>query len=176
MSAILPLPRRVDCSRVLIGTGREEHPPVTVQFCTAFVLKSSAISRRFRFQDAFTIPVIVCRITPEICLILSDEYTNPVKRRAMMEKRQRKVLGIEKAVQPPKLRGAPGADVTLVGWGSTDGVIREAIQILKDDGISANQLQVRWLVPLQGEAIVNKHRIVSDRSSRPLRTASKSAR
>jgi 2-oxoglutarate ferredoxin oxidoreductase subunit alpha len=88
-------------------------------------------------------------------VLISDEYTNPVKRRAMMEKRQRKVLGIEKAVQPPKLRGAPGADVTLVGWGSTDGVIREAIQILKDDGISANQLQIRWLVPLQGEAIVN---------------------
>jgi 2-oxoglutarate ferredoxin oxidoreductase subunit alpha len=88
-------------------------------------------------------------------VLISDEYTNPVKRRAMMEKRQRKVLGIEKAVQPPTLRGAPGADVTLVGWGSSDGVIREAIQILKEDGISANQLQVRWLVPLQGEAIVN---------------------
>jgi 2-oxoglutarate ferredoxin oxidoreductase subunit alpha len=88
-------------------------------------------------------------------VLISDEYTNPVKRRAMMEKRQRKVLGIERAVQPPELKGAPGADVTLVGWGSTDGVIREAIQILKDDGISANQLQIRWLVPLQGEAIVN---------------------
>jgi 2-oxoglutarate ferredoxin oxidoreductase subunit alpha len=98
-------------------------------------------------------------------VLISDEYTNPIKRRAMMEKRQRKILGIETAVQPPQLRGEPNADVTLVGWGSTDGVIREAIQILKDDGISANQLQVRWLAPLHGEVIVNllkpsKHTII----------------
>jgi hypothetical protein len=42
----------------------------------------------------------------------------------MMEKRQRKVSGIEAAVKPPVLIGSPTADVTLVGWGSTDGVIR----------------------------------------------------
>jgi 2-oxoglutarate/2-oxoacid ferredoxin oxidoreductase subunit alpha len=88
-------------------------------------------------------------------VLISDEYTNPIKRRAMMEKRQRKVSGIEGAVKPPALIGSPTADVTLVGWGSTHGVIREAIQILSEDGISANQLQIRWLVPLHGEAIVN---------------------
>ena len=98
-------------------------------------------------------------------VLISDEFTNPTKRRAMMEKRQRKILGIEAAVQPPQLRGPSNADVTLIGWGSTDGVIREAIQILKDDGISANQLQIRWMVPLHGDAILNvlrssKHTII----------------
>jgi 2-oxoglutarate ferredoxin oxidoreductase subunit alpha len=98
-------------------------------------------------------------------VLISDEYTNPSKRRAMMEKRQRKVSGIEAAVESPALIGSPDADVTLIGWGSTDGVIREAIQILKADGISANQLQIRWLVPLHGDAIVNilkpsKHTII----------------
>jgi 2-oxoglutarate ferredoxin oxidoreductase subunit alpha len=88
-------------------------------------------------------------------VLISDEFTNPIKRRAMMEKRQRKVAGIEAAVQPPVLIGEPGAAVTLVGWGSTNGVIREAVEILEDEGISANQLQIRWLVPLHGEAIMN---------------------
>ena len=88
-------------------------------------------------------------------VLISDEFTNPVKRRAMMEKRQRKVAGIEAAVQPPVLIGEPGAAVTLVGWGSTGGVIREAAGILNEEGISANQLQIRWLVPLHGEAILN---------------------
>jgi 2-oxoglutarate ferredoxin oxidoreductase subunit alpha len=88
-------------------------------------------------------------------VLLSDEFTNPVKRRAMMEKRQRKVTGIETAVQPPVLKGEPGSAVTLIGWGSTDGVIREAVEILNDEGISTNHLQIRWLVPLNGEAIVN---------------------
>jgi 2-oxoglutarate ferredoxin oxidoreductase subunit alpha len=88
-------------------------------------------------------------------VLISDEFTNPVKRRAMMEKRQRKVGGIEAAVQGPVLTGTPTADVTLIGWGSTKGVIREAVEILNEEGISTNQLQIRWLVPLHGEAILN---------------------
>src|SRR5213594_4035953 len=87
-------------------------------------------------------------------VLISDEFTNPVKRRAMMEKRMRKVAGIEAAVPPPTLSGPRDADVTLIGWGSTKGVIEEACEILNDEGISANQLQIRWLVPLHGEAIL----------------------
>src|SRR5437899_11500409 len=87
-------------------------------------------------------------------VLISDEFTNPAKRRAMMEKRQRKVSGIEAAVELPALIGAPTADVTLVGWGSTQGVIHEAAEILNEEGISTNQLQIRWLVPLHGEAIL----------------------
>jgi 2-oxoglutarate ferredoxin oxidoreductase subunit alpha len=87
-------------------------------------------------------------------VLISDEFTNPTKRRAMMEKRMRKVDGIRTAVPLPELRGAPDADVTLIGWGSTKGVIEEACEILTDAGIRANQLQIRWLVPLHGEAIV----------------------
>ena len=87
-------------------------------------------------------------------VLISDEFTNPVKRRAMMEKRQRKTAGIEAAVKPPALMGPVDADVTLIGWGSTDGVIQEAREILAEDGITANQLQIRWMVPLHGDAIV----------------------
>ena len=87
-------------------------------------------------------------------VLISDEFTNPAKRRAMMEKRMRKVAGIEAAVSPPTLSGPREADVTLIGWGSTKGVIEEACEILNEEGISANQLQIRWLVPLHGEAIL----------------------
>jgi len=87
-------------------------------------------------------------------VLISDEFTNPVKRRAMMEKRMRKVAGIEAAVPPPTLSGPRAADVTLIGWGSTKGVIEEACEILNNEGISANQLQIRWLVPLHGDAIL----------------------
>jgi len=87
-------------------------------------------------------------------VLISDEFTNPIKRRAMMEKRMRKVAGIETAVPPPTLSGPRDAEVTLIGWGSTKGVIEEACEILNDEGISANHLQIRWLVPLHGEAIL----------------------
>ncbi len=88
-------------------------------------------------------------------VLISDEYTNTTKRRAMMEKRMRKMAGIEKSVPPPELIGPRDADVTLIGWGSTHGVIEEACELLREQGISANQLQIRWLVPLHGDAIVN---------------------
>ena len=98
-------------------------------------------------------------------VLISDEFTNPVQRRAMMEKRMRKVTGIEAAVPAPALMGPRNADVTLIGWGSTKGVIEEACEILNNQGISANQLQIRWLVPLHGEAILeilrdSRHSIV----------------
>jgi len=88
-------------------------------------------------------------------VLISDEFTNPTKRRAMMEKRMRKVTGIEVAVPPPVLWGPHDADVTLIGWGSTKGVIEEACEILTEQGIPANQLQIRWLVPLHGDAILD---------------------
>ena len=77
----------------------------------------------------------------------------------------RKEAGIAASVAPPKLVGAADAQVTLIGWGSTDGVIEEARELLADEGIIANQLQIRWLVPLHGDAIVeilksSKHTII----------------
>jgi 2-oxoglutarate/2-oxoacid ferredoxin oxidoreductase subunit alpha len=89
-------------------------------------------------------------------VLISDMYTNAQKRRAMMEKRMRKQDGIAGAVPPPRLQGPADADVTLIGWGSTQGVIEEARALLAEQGISANQLQIRWLVPLHGEAIVEQ--------------------
>jgi len=98
-------------------------------------------------------------------VLISDEFTNPTKRRAMMEKRMRKVAGIAASVPPPELWGPKDADVTLIGWGSTKGVIEEACELLADEGITANQLQVRWLVPLHGDEILEilkdaKHTII----------------
>lgn len=87
-------------------------------------------------------------------VLISDEFTNPKKRRAMHEKRMRKVEGMLEAVAPPKLFGPANAAVTLVGWGSTLGVIREAIaKLAGGEGIVANHLHVKWLVPFHAKEI-----------------------
>ncbi|MGH7825159.1 MAG: 2-oxoacid:acceptor oxidoreductase subunit alpha [Candidatus Binatia bacterium] len=87
-------------------------------------------------------------------VLISDEFTNPHKRQAMHEKRMRKMDAILPLLQPPRLLGPEEAPLTLVGWGSTEGVIREAIQKLTDEeGISANHLQIKWVVPLHSEVI-----------------------
>jgi 2-oxoglutarate/2-oxoacid ferredoxin oxidoreductase subunit alpha len=43
--------------------------------------------------------------------------------------------------------------VTLIGWGSTKGVIEEAVEMLNEQGIHANQLQIRWIVPFHSDRI-----------------------
>src|SRR5437667_4982512 len=86
--------------------------------------------------------------------LISDEFTNPQKRQMMVEKRARKMEGVIKEIAPPKLVGSEKADVTLVGWGSTEGVIREAVEKLAaEEGIVANQLAIKWIVPLHAAEI-----------------------
>jgi 2-oxoglutarate ferredoxin oxidoreductase subunit alpha len=86
--------------------------------------------------------------------LISDEFTNPHKRRLMVEKRARKMETLGQAVPPPKLVGPENAVVTLVGWGSTQAVIREAVEKLAgEEGIVANQLHIKWLVPFHAAEI-----------------------
>jgi 2-oxoglutarate ferredoxin oxidoreductase subunit alpha len=89
-------------------------------------------------------------------VLISDEYTNPHKRQAMHEKRMRKMESVLPLIEAPKLWGTENAQITLVGWGSTEGVIREAMQKLaQEDGIIANALQIKWIVPLHATAITS---------------------
>src|SRR5207244_7925101 len=79
--------------------------------------------------------------------LISDEFTNPHKRRAMHEKRMRKMDGLLPLINPPKLFGPATAQVTLVGWGSTAGVIREAVEKLASEECGVrDELQVKWPV------------------------------
>jgi len=86
-------------------------------------------------------------------VLISDEFTNPHKRRKMVEKRARKFCNVARQIAPPRLEGPQDADVTLIGWGSTYGVIKEAVEQLKLEGVTANQLPIKWIVPLHAEAV-----------------------
>jgi len=88
-------------------------------------------------------------------ILISDEFTNPHKRRKMVEKRARKFQTVAQDVPPPELEGPQDAEVTLIGWGSTYGVIKEAVEQLKVEGMTANHLQIKWIVPLHAEVITD---------------------
>ena len=85
--------------------------------------------------------------------LISDEYTNPYKRRAMVEKRARKLNDALERVPAPTLEGPADADATLIGWGSSYGAIKEAAEQLEADGVSVNRLQIKWIVPFHADAI-----------------------
>ncbi len=86
--------------------------------------------------------------------LISDEFTNPHKRQKMVEKRARKMQPAFNDIAPPKLVGPENTTVTLVGWGSTEGVIREAVEKLAgEEGIVANQLHIKWIVPFHAAEV-----------------------
>jgi 2-oxoglutarate ferredoxin oxidoreductase subunit alpha len=84
-------------------------------------------------------------------VLISDEFTHPHKRRAMVEKRQHKMEGLLADLPPPAIVGDAGAEVTLVGWGSTADVIRESIEQLAEAGVVANHLHFKWMVPFHAD-------------------------
>jgi len=86
--------------------------------------------------------------------LISDEFTNPHKRRQMVEKRARKFDNILGDIQGPVLEGSSDADVTLIGWGSTKGIIDEAAGSLNASGVSTNCLHIKWMVPFHGDEIM----------------------
>jgi 2-oxoglutarate ferredoxin oxidoreductase subunit alpha len=86
-------------------------------------------------------------------------------RNQQVEKRLRKRDGLNREITPPEFRPAKGAAVTLIGWGSTYGAIREAAALLKQDSRPVNTLNFRQLWPFPSEAVISslkkaKHNIV----------------
>jgi 2-oxoglutarate ferredoxin oxidoreductase subunit alpha len=88
-------------------------------------------------------------------VLVSDIYTDPVRRKKMVDKRVRKMRPVVDEVPAPQLQGPAKADVTLVGWGSTWGVLTEAAARLNQEGIATNHLQIKYLVPFH-EQVVSK--------------------
>jgi 2-oxoglutarate ferredoxin oxidoreductase subunit alpha len=90
----------------------------------------------------------------EAGILVSDVYTSPPVRRKMHEKRMRKMQAVAARLPDPEVYGEAHAEVLLVGWGSTAGAIREAVDLLGGRGVRAAQLQIRHLVPFPTEAVV----------------------
>ena len=78
-------------------------------------------------------------------VLISDVFTNPVIRKKMMEKRMRKIQDLAKTFPLPKLVGPEDAEITLIGWGSSEGVIHEAVNLLNKEGVRVNSLIFKYL-------------------------------
>ncbi len=86
-----------------------------------------------------------------------DEYghlTETIEdRNAQVEKRLRKMSGLRREISSPRRYGPESAEGTLVGWGSSYGAIREAVDILNRDGAKVNLLHFTELWPFPAEAV-----------------------
>jgi len=66
----------------------------------------------------------------------------------MTAKRRKKLQALAAKFTPPKVYGPPEGNVLLVGWGSTQGPIREAVDRARAAGDSISSLHIRHINPL----------------------------
>ncbi len=62
--------------------------------------------------------------------------------------RSLKLAALQKTLRPPEVYGDPDGELLIVGWGSTKGVIEEAVDRLRDEGLRVSSLHLRFLQPL----------------------------
>jgi len=66
----------------------------------------------------------------------------------MTAKRRRKLQALAATLPKPKVHGPPEGNVLLVGWGSTEGPIREAVERFRAAGDSVSSVHLRHIHPL----------------------------
>ena len=62
--------------------------------------------------------------------------------------RSLKLAALQKTLKTPPVYGDPKGDLLIVGWGSTKGVIEEAVDRLRAEGLKVSSLHLRFIQPL----------------------------
>ena len=116
-----------------------------------YAFTKSGISPRTIPGTADTLYIAATDDHDEEGVLISDVFCNAAIRRKISEKRMKKMDLALGDLPAPKIEGPADADVTLIGWGSSEGVIREAVQQLNSSGIRANQLHFKYLLPFHSK-------------------------
>jgi 2-oxoglutarate ferredoxin oxidoreductase subunit alpha len=66
-----------------------------------------------------------------------------------MHARSLKLAALQKMLKPPPVFGEPQGDLLVVGWGSTQGAIEEAVERLRREGHRVSSTHLQFLQPMQ---------------------------
>jgi 2-oxoglutarate/2-oxoacid ferredoxin oxidoreductase subunit alpha len=94
---------------------------------------------RYRYTDSGISPRLIPGTSKHFVTIDSDEHDekgwiteSSEVRTKMVDKRMKKLEGIEQQIQEPEFIGSTGFEILIVGWGSTWGPIKEAVALLNE--------------------------------------------
>ena len=73
---------------------------------------------------------------------------SPKVHQLMTDKRRKKLQALGATLPTPKIYGPPEGNVLLVGWGSTEGPIKEAVDRARAAGDSVSSIHIRHVNPL----------------------------
>jgi len=113
--------------------------------------------RRHKFAKDGVSPRVMPGMRGAIVRTNADEHNesgyttdDPDLTTKMADKRFKKLDALVKDLEnyeTTKFYGSEEADVTILGWGSTKGPIREAMKLLNKEGVKVNYLQIVYLNP-----------------------------
>ena len=117
--------------------------------------------RRFMLTDNPITPRVALGTKDAIFWNTGDEHTeeghiteDPELRIHMMEKRMKKLdIALKEIPDDDKALSYGNGDTVIVSWGSTKGVILDAIDMLRQEGIMVKFVQVRLMSPFPSELV-----------------------
>ncbi len=82
-----------------------------------------------------------------------DEHSNvsydPESNERGCKMRSRKLAVFQSTLMPPEVHGDPEGDLLVVGWGSTQGAIEEAVDRARAKGLKISTTQLTFMSPLE---------------------------
>jgi 2-oxoglutarate ferredoxin oxidoreductase subunit alpha len=132
------------------------------------------VYKRFQFTETGVSPRAFLGTKNGVQWCSGDEHNEmgnineePINRRKMMDKRLKKLELVDKEVpleMKLKFFGDKDSENIVVSWGSPKGAIIEALNQLKDEGLSLGYVQVRMIHPLPSaqlkQMLAGKKRII----------------
>jgi 2-oxoglutarate/2-oxoacid ferredoxin oxidoreductase subunit alpha len=109
------------------------------------IVKTNADYKRYQITDDGISPRGIPGFGEGLVVVDSDEHDEEGHltedldlRTRMVDKRLQKMEKIQGDIVPPELIGGPDYEILIVGWGSTYGAVREAMDKLSSDKISGS--------------------------------------
>jgi 2-oxoglutarate ferredoxin oxidoreductase subunit alpha len=115
--------------------------------------------RRYAWDESGISPRILPGQTNAVLYADSDEHTEAGHitesadvRKQQMDKRMRKFERMTEEIEPPEVYpDSNSADIVLLGWGSTYGAIREAVDVMRREGIKTQMIHFSEIYPFPSQ-------------------------
>ena len=95
--------------------------------------------------------------------VVSDAVTDPTLRVESMKKRMRKLDGYIREMPPTPTYRYDDAEIAIIQWGGTQGVVEEAVDALREKGIRVGLIEINRVYPLNpdiGKLLHGKKQII----------------
>lgn len=132
------------------------------EILSAEELDKMPVYQRYKVTKSGISPRAIPFTSKHLVRIDSDEHDqdghmieDAQTRTDQVAKRMRKHFSLKQDIAPPRVHGPKTAETTLIGWGSTYGPLKEAVDMLHKNKVDCNLVHFSEVWPFDKEAAVD---------------------